>query len=267
LHSRFIVSAEIPANEARAIGELPIALRGGVHVEFDHPVTFFVGDNGSGKSTLVEALAIAVGLNAEGGTRNMSFSFRPTESRLHEAVRLVRSHRRPRNAFFLRAETFFNLASQVEEYGVSGAYGTTALHDLSHGESMLSVILHRFGPSGLYLMDEPEAALSVRGQLALMRRMHELVDEESQFIIATHSPILLAYPDADIVELTPSGLEHVEYRDTENFQLTQRFLADPTVFLRNLFETDDDSERGSDPSPPAAPDYEDVIQGAPGEDA
>jgi predicted ATPase len=161
-----------------------------------HPkVTFLVGENGTGKSTLVEAVAVALGLNAEGGSEHLRFSTRASHSALHEALRVTREGRRPRTRFFLRAESFFNVATSIEglEDGL-GPYGGRSLHEQSHGESFIALVNNRFGPDGLYLLDEPEAALSPQGSLALLRRVHDLVQDGSQFLIATHSPLLLALP-------------------------------------------------------------------------
>ena len=174
----------------------------------DPHVTLFAGENGSGKSTLIEAIAVAAGFNAEGGSRNVTVSTRASHSGLHEHLRLVRGTQRPRTGFFLRAESFFNVATYIEQLGDPGithAYGG-ALHEKSHGESFISLVTNRFGPGGLYILDEPEAALSLRGNLALMRRMHDLVAEGSQFIISTHSPILLGYPGAKIYVLSDEGI-------------------------------------------------------------
>jgi predicted ATPase len=206
-------------------------------LELDPHVTLFAGENGSGKSTLIEAIAIAAGFNAEGGSRNMSMSTRASHSKLHEALRLVRDTRPVRDGWFLRAESFYNLATHVEELGVSG-YGETALHEQSHGESFLALVLNRFFGRGLYILDEPEAALSVRGQLALMRRMYELVEGGSQFLVSTHSPVLLGYPGARIYVLSESGIEKSAYEETEQYDLTRSFLADRDRFLHYLFADD-----------------------------
>jgi predicted ATPase len=223
------------------------ALRGLETLALDAKVTFLVGENGSGKSTLIEAIAVAAGFNAEGGTRNMTVSTRASHSDLHERLRLVREPRSPRDGYFLRAESFFNVATHIEELDagpVGGrpiieSYGGVSLHEQSHGESFLSLVLNRFGGRGLYILDEPEAALSLRGQLALMRRMHDLIAEESQFIVSTHSPVLLGYPNALIYALTESGIERTPYEATEQYELTRSFLDDRERFLRHLF-TDDD---------------------------
>lgn len=202
-----------------------------------HPgVTFLVGENGSGKSTLVEAVAVAAGFNAEGGSRNFNFATRDSTSTLHRHLRLVRPPARPSTGFFLRAESFFNVASQVEELGgrIAEAYGDRSLHEQSHGESFLSLVLHRFGPDGLYIMDEPEAALSPQGCLALLRAIHELVAAGSQFLVATHSPLLIAYPDADVHELDDEGITRRHYAHTQNFELFRTFTEAPDRFLRHL---------------------------------
>ena len=211
------------------------ALRSLDSLSLDPHVTFLVGDNGSGKSTLLEAVAVAAGFNAEGGTQNFDFATRASHSDLHEAIRLVRGTTRPSSGFFLRAESFFNVATAIEQVGVLKSYGGVPLHEVSHGESFLAVLNHRFEPGGLYLLDEPEAALSVPGNLALLRRMHDLVEGGSQFLIATHSPILMAYPEALIYELSEDGCTTVAYEDTEQYQLTRSFLEAPERFFRHLF--------------------------------
>ena len=203
-----------------------------------HPrVTFFVGENGSGKSTLVEAIAVASKLNPEDGGHVQQFNFatRSSHSNLHRRLELERSALRPRNAFFLRAESVFNLATAVEGVEMQNVF-QRPLHEQSHGESFLDIAVNRLGPRGFYVFDEPEAALSVHGQLALMRRMHELVAEHSQFLIATHSPILVGYPDAAILELGEHGIRPVSYDETQQVELTRSFLADPSRFLHYLFE-------------------------------
>jgi predicted ATPase len=210
-------------------------------LRLDAPVTLLAGDNGSGKSTLVEAIAVAAKLNVEGGGKLLRFTTRASHSRLHERLELERSQLPPLNAFFLRAESVFNLATAIEEGGPIGAREDVyerPLHEQSHGESFLDIAVNRLGPRGFYLFDEPEAALSVRGQLALIRRMHELVRQHSQFVIATHSPILLGYPDATILELGDDGIRRVDYEDTQQVELTRSFLEDPQRFLRHLLADD-----------------------------
>ena len=214
-----------------------------------HPaVTFLVGENGSGKSTLLEAIAIAAGFNAEGGTKNFRFGTRSSHSPLYEYLRLVKGVRRPKDGFFLRAESFFNVATEIERLDsegmgplVIGSYGGKSLHEQSHGESFMALMLNRFGGNGLYLLDEPEAALSAQRQLSALARIHDLVRLNSQFIIATHSPILLAYPNAYIYSCTSEGIELTAYTDTESYRVTRNFLANPQRMLDVLFATDDNT--------------------------
>lgn len=219
------------------------AIRDLHELALDPRVTFLAGDNGSGKSTLVEAIAIGAKLNPEGGSRSARLSTTESHSPLHRHVRLVRGTRRIRDGYFLRAESFFNVATYLDrmqkEVGGAGAlvpYGGRSLHAQSHGESFLALITNRFGGDSFFVLDEPEAALSLGGQLALMRRMHDLVAEGSQFVVSTHSPILLGYPDAKIYFLSERGIEERAYEETENVQLTRAFLDDRDAFLRHLFQ-------------------------------
>jgi predicted ATPase len=218
--------------ELPAIGALAEGL--GLHPQ----VTYLIGENGSGKSTLMEAIAVAGGMNAEGGSSNFSYSTRASHSVLSDSIRLVRGARRPRTDFFLRAESVFTAATYVENLSAGGdalaPYGGRSLHEQSHGESFLAVMLNRFGPGGLYLLDEPEAALSAQNCLTCLRRIHELVQQDSQFIIATHSPIVLAYPGARIYNLGDDGIEAVEYEDAEPVRLTESFLNGRERFLQAL---------------------------------
>lgn len=200
-----------------------------------HPnVTFLVGENGSGKSTLLEAIAVGMGFNAEGGSRNFNFATRASHSDLHEHLRLVRGIERPRTGYFLRAESFYNVSSEIERLGVQEAYGDKSLHEQSHGEAFLTLFMHRFTENGFYALDEPEAALSPQRQLALLSRMHDLVGERCQFVIATHSPILMAYPNAIIYAFGEEGIREVAYEDTEHYRVTRDFLANPSRMLRVL---------------------------------
>jgi predicted ATPase len=219
-------------------------------LKFHPKVTFFVGENGSGKSTLLEGIAVAFGFNAEGGSKNFRFGTRESHSSLHAHLRLARGVRRPRDGFFLRAESFFNVATEIENldaapsFGapVIDSYGGRSLHEQSHGESFLALMMQRFGGRGLYILDEPEAALSPQRQLAVLARLHDLVLQGSQFIIATHSPILMAYPDACIYLCSNAGLSQVAYEETEHFQVTRSFLADPGRMLRTLLQRPADAE-------------------------
>jgi len=199
-------------------------------------VTIFVGDNGSGKSTLLEAIAVHQGMNAEGGARGMQFRTRAdTVSRLHQHLRVRRSPRQPRDMFFLRAESYFNVATAIEEYGPRSTvlYGGSP-HARSHGESFIDLVVHRFGPDSLFLLDEPEAALSVHGQLQFLVRMHDLVALGCQFVIATHSPLLMAYPGASIYEFSDSGPARVDWANIDTVRITADFLAHPVDFLKEL---------------------------------
>jgi predicted ATPase len=202
-----------------------------------HPkVTFLVGENGSGKSTLLEAIAIALEFNPEGGSRNFNFGTRESHSELHDYLRIAKGYRRHRNGFFLRAESWFNVATQVDELGVAEFYGGRSLHEQSHGESFMALLKNRFKPDGLHLLDEPESALSPARQIEALSRIHELVLQDSQFIIATHSPILLAYPDALILHCGPTGLRPIRYEDTEHFRVTRDFLLHRDKMLDILME-------------------------------
>ena len=212
-------------------------------IEFGKEVTIFVGENGSGKSTLLEAIAVGLGFNAEGGTKNFSFGTRNTHSNLHSYIRLSKSFKKYRDGFFLRAESFYNVATNIDEldeapsFGppIKDSYGGISLHEQSHGESFLALMVERFGGKGLYLLDEPEAALSPTRQLAVLSRMHQLIQNESQFIIATHSPILMAYPGALIYQIDNSGFYPIKYKETEHYEITRAFLENPEPMLRELF--------------------------------
>jgi len=210
-----------------------------------HPrVTFFIGENGTGKSTLLEAMAVGLRFNPEGGSRNFRFSTRASHSQLDRFLRLSRSARRMRDGFFFRAESYYNLATEIEKLDaeeaagppIIGAYGGRSLHEQSHGQSFLALFSHRLRGDGLYLVDEPEAALSPNRQLALLSIIHDLVGKGSQFIIATHSPLIMVYPNAWIYLLLDDKIERVEYTDTEHFALTRAFLNDHRRMLRRLLD-------------------------------
>ncbi len=211
-------------------------------IEFHKQVTFFVGENGSGKSTLIEALAVSLGFNPEGGSRNFSFSTRNTHSELYDYVRAARGVIRHRTGFFLRAESYYNVATYIDEMdeepgpgaSIIGAYGGQSLHRQSHGESFLALAENRFFPNGLYILDEPEAALSPRGIIRLMQRMDELVRGNSQFIISTHSPMLLCFPDAEVYQITDKGIDCVRFQDTDHYRTTVRFLQNPESAVEDI---------------------------------
>ena len=232
----FIRSLQLQTENIQDFSRYPFCLPVFKHItEINlHPrVTFFVGENGTGKSTILEAIAVARGFNPEGGTFNFTFSSRASHSDLHQHIRLVKGTKRMRDGFFLRAESFFNLATAIEELDAEGigrsvidSYGGRSLHEQSHGESFFSAIQNRFGGDGLYILDEPEAALSPVRQMALLSRIHQLVQLNSQFIIATHSPILMSYPDAMIYQLAAdeTGLHRVAYEQTEHYIVTKQFI-------------------------------------------
>jgi predicted ATPase len=208
-------------------------------------MTILVGENGSGKSTVVEGIGVAAGFNAEGGSANFRFRTQRHEPELAQHLRLVRNPVRPSNGFFLRAESFFNVATEIERLDedpgggrIGPAYGPKPLHEVSHGESFLSLALHRFGPRGVYVLDEPEAALSPTGCLALLRRFADLARDGSQFIIATHSPILMAFPGALIYELTGDGPREVAWGELDHVRIMRDFLNEPEPVLEELLAVD-----------------------------
>jgi predicted ATPase len=205
-----------------------------IHNLFDlkfHPkVTFIVGENGTGKSTILEAIATAYGFNPEGGTKNFNFSSMDTHSNLHDYIKLIKGFSMPKDGFFLRAESFYNVATNIDELDQGGtgpriidSYGGHSLHNQSHGESFLALFLNKFSGKGIYILDEPEAALSPTRQMTIISRIHELVLQGSQFIIATHSPIIMAYPNAIIYQIK-DGFHEVKYEETEHCQITRDFF-------------------------------------------
>ncbi len=235
----YVMDVRLRRERVPSFDQYPFALpvlRDFTALELHPSVTFLVGENGSGKSTLMEAIATAWGFNPEGGTKNFRFATRASHSDLHEYLLLTKTFRRPKDGFFLRAESFFNVATEIDSLGAVQSYGGRSLHEQSHGESFLSLMMHRFGGHGFYLLDEPEAALSPARQLAMLRRVHELVQDRSQFIVATHSPILLSYPDAWIYQIGEQGLERVDYKQTEHFELTRSFLNHPERYLQTLLD-------------------------------
>jgi predicted ATPase len=200
-----------------------------------HPdVTFIIGENGSGKSTLIEAIALSLGFGFEGGTKNVHYQTAESASLLHKYIKLVKSFKKPKDYFFLRAETFYKVASYADETNYIKGYGGS-LHEKSHGEAFMALLTKKMTGNGLYLFDEPEAALSVGRQLAALARIHQLAVEGcSQFIICTHSPILLSYPNATIYQLSDDGIKLVDYQQTEQFMVTKEFLNNHENILKRL---------------------------------
>lgn len=221
-------------------------------IHFDHAVTFFVGENGSGKSTLLEAIAYQCEFNNAGGGRNSNYSVESSESSLGEYVRLSWLPK-INQGFFLRAESFYHFASYLDELAKEDptfsyhGYGGKSLHHQSHGEAFLSLFLNRFGKRNIYLLDEPEAALSPARQLSFLRIIYDLAREgNAQFIIATHSPILLGYPDAQIYSFDSAPIQSIQYEDTEHYQITMGFMNRRERFLKELFQDEDEEEIGGE---------------------
>nr|WP_315396333.1 AAA family ATPase [uncultured Duganella sp.] len=246
ISKQYVAQVRLRVDDIPSFDHYPFSLPAVRHLDVLelHPkVTFIVGENGSGKSTLMEAIAVSFGFNPEGGTMNFSFGTRASHSVLHQYIRLAKGIKRPKDGFFLRAESFFNLATEIEKLDeqpggppIIDSYGGKSLHEQSHGESFWSLVMHRFGGKGFYLLDEPEAALSPQRQLALLSRIHELVNDQSQFVITTHSPILMAYPDAYVYSCSDAGIERVTYEETEHFQVMHDFVMNPKRMLDILLD-------------------------------
>lgn len=205
-------------------------------IDFVKPVTFFVGENGTGKSTLLEAIAVAYGFNPEGGTRNYSFSTYDSHSELCDAITITRGVKRARWGYFLRAESFYNVATQEEEYGKSPGGMSQGFHKMSHGESFLEVIRTNFRGNGFYLLDEPEASLSPQRQLTLLLEIYRCTIAGAQFIIASHSPILLALPCAEILSFDDGRIHPCSYEETQSYKIMSLFMNHREQVLKKLFE-------------------------------
>lgn len=204
-------------------------------LNFEKNVTFFIGENGIGKSTLLEAIAVKFGFSPEGGSKDYFYSTNNSHSDLHKSILLSRSDF-PEDGFFLRAESFYNTATYIDRVGSVGRFGGVSLHNQSHGESFLATVQNRFSGKGLYILDEPEAALSPMRLLTLMIEIKRLADNGSQFIISTHSPILMAFPNATIYEISKNGINAVDYKSTEHYQVTKNFLDNPERTFKYLFD-------------------------------
>ena len=249
--SKMKLKKDIPKNNY--LSELPVIrnLFRKKELSFDSPITFFVGENGIGKSTLIEAIAINFGFPPEGGTKNYNYYTKNTHSDLFEYITLVKTANFARKGYFLRAESFYNTISYldylVEEYGTDRNYfqhlskespNPSLHHNMSHGESFLNLVVDQFTGNGLYILDEPEAALSPMGIMRLMRTIYTCAKQGSQFIISTHSPLLTTIPNSTIYQLTEEEIEKVSYKQTLHYVMTRRFLENPGLILEDLLEGD-----------------------------
>ena len=241
MNELFISAVELPETIGDDYPYSIAAVRGINSVAFTSPVTFFVGENGSGKSTIIEAIAVAAGFNAEGGKKSYAFSTQNTTSELADMITLIRGIHREKSGYFLRAESFYTTANYAESgtYGPSGDpsplyFDGKRIHQQSHGEAFMSII--RDFDTGLFIFDEPESALSPQRQMELIVLMNELVKRGAQLIIATHSPILLAFPGAIIYQLSGGGIHQTKYEDVDHVRLTRDFLNAPGQFLRRLLK-------------------------------
>lgn len=232
----FEINQDIPADDY--LSQLPViaALEQIGTFSFSSPLTIFVGENGSGKSTLIEALAILMDLNAEGGSKHFNFKTDDTHSNLHKYIRVSKGVIPPHDRFFLRAESFYGMASYVDSIQAIHSLGNKSLHMQSHGESFMSLIENRFWGEGLYILDEPEAALSPQKTLQLMLKIHELLENNSQIIMATHSPLLLSITEADLYEIKQESITACAYYETDHFKLVKDFLNDPERMQYYLYK-------------------------------
>ncbi|RBL91135.1 AAA family ATPase [Chitinophaga flava] len=248
IHKRGLLQVSLKEDKIPSSRNYPFnipALRNFSTLKFHPKVTYLSGENGMGKSTLIEAIAVACGFNPEGGSKNFNFSTRGSHSVLHQYLTIARAPGTPKDGFFLRSESFFNVATNIEKLDkeaeagtpIIKSYGGRSLHEQSHGESFWALFMKRFGGNGLYILDEPEAALSPTRQMAMLSRMHDLVQQDSQFIIATHSPIVMAYPHATIYELTENGIRKTTYTETENYKISHQFLNNYEQLLKILLDS------------------------------
>ncbi len=229
----FINSIQIDWNKIESNSYLKRieSLKGLERLTFHSPIAFFVGENGTGKSTLLEAIAIAYGFNPEGGSRNYNFSTNDTHSELYKAFRLSRGVVGNYGGYFLRAESFYNVATKAEDYFEGSSY-----HRQSHGESFLAMVQRYFKQRGIYILDEPEAALSPQRQLALLLEINRCLKKGSQFIIVTHSPILLAYPGAEIFTFDDGSIHTCDYEETDSYKVTSLFMEKRKQILDELLK-------------------------------
>ncbi|KIL53009.1 AAA family ATPase [Jeotgalibacillus campisalis] len=244
---QFLKNLYVKKDEVPSFEEFPFSLpavRLLDTLEFHPNITYIIGENGMGKSTLLEGLAVALGFNAEGGSLNFNFSSYASHSPLHDYLRVGKGVIRPQDSFFFRAETFYNVATNIEEMDrepmaggkIIDSFGGVSLHEQSHGESFFAAFLHRFRGEGLYILDEPEAALSPLRQLSMLSRINELVEQGSQLVIATHSPLLMAHPDSCIYQLSSEGLKEQVLEETEHYTIMKQFFEDKGRLLHHLFK-------------------------------
>lgn len=244
LSSHYVRGVSLKRDAIPSFGNYPFnlpSLKALDELTFHPKVTFLIGENGMGKSTLLEAVAVALGFNAEGGSFNFNFSTFDSHSELGNYVKVIKGIDRPSDGFFLRAESFYNVASNIEEMDSEGggprvidSFGGRSLHEQSHGEAFFSTFLHRFRGKGIYILDEPEAALSPLRQMSMLTRIHDLVGEQSQFIIATHSPIIMAYPDSVIYEFTEEGITEKNLEETNHYRIMKQFFDDKKRMMHHL---------------------------------
>lgn len=244
LSTQYVRSVSLKRADVPSFKEYPFnlpSLKTLSELTFHPKVTFLIGENGMGKSTLLEAVAVALGFNPEGGSFHFNFSTFDSHSDLGQYLRIVKGFDRPMDGFFLRAESFYNVASNIEELDREGgaprvidSFGGLSLHEQSHGEAFFSTFLHRFRGNGIYILDEPEAALSPLRQMSMLTRIHDLVNESSQFIIATHSPIIMAYPDAAIYEFSEEGIKGRKLEETNHFRIMKQFFDDKNRMIHHL---------------------------------
>lgn len=246
LNSQYLRSIKLNRESIPSFNKYPFRLpsvKGLEELSFHPNVTFLIGENGMGKSTLLEAIAVALGFNPEGGSFNFNFSTYDSHSPLSNYLKIIRGIDKPKDGFFLRAESFYNVASNIEELDkeiggrrIIDSFGGVSLHEQSHGEAFFATFLHRFSGNGIYILDEPEAALSPLRQMSMLTRIHDLVNDHSQFIIATHSPIIMAYPDAKIVEFTEDGIRESKLEDTNHYRIMKQFFEDKNRMLYHLLK-------------------------------
>ena len=208
-------------------------------LEFKKSVTYIIGDNGSGKSTLLEAIAMLLGINPEGGSKNFNFRTVETHSSLCDSLRAVRANLNYSDTFFFRAESFYNVNSEIERLeeidpGLYKSYGGISLHERSHGEGFMALIENRLKRRGIYIFDEPEAALSFQNQLIFLYWIKQAIDRGAQIIIATHSPVVLSYPDAGIYEIEGQQLVEKQYNECNIYLNLMSFMTHREIFLKKL---------------------------------